>query len=103
MKTQIELKRLGIVLVLMQLVLFSCYEKKVTTQQAREYGKQLPFPIPPSKSEANQTLAESKLAPWPNEKHLSEDAPNVLIVLIDDCWFWDIRNIRGRSSYTNPK
>ena len=87
MKTQIELKRLGIVLVLMQLVLFSCNEKKVTTQQAREYGKQLPFPIPPSKSEANQTLAESKLAPWPNEKHLSEDAPNVLIVLIDDVGF----------------
>ena len=53
----------------------------------KQDGSILPFPRLDSKSETGQTLAESKLAPWPNNKHLAEDTPNVLIVLIDDVGF----------------
>ncbi|MGB5190689.1 arylsulfatase [Robiginitalea sp.] len=50
-------------------------------------GSVLPFPRIASESQTGQTLAESKLAPWPKNKHLADDAPNVLIVLIDDVGF----------------
>ena len=46
----------------------------------KQDGSVLPFPRIASKSETGQTLAESQLAPWPDNKHLADDAPNVLIV-----------------------
>lgn len=53
----------------------------------KQDGSILPFPRLVSESETGQTLAESKLSPWPKNKHLVDDAPNVLIVLIDDVGF----------------
>ncbi len=47
-------------------------------------GSVLPFPSPPNKSIAKQTLAESTLAKPATVKHLPDDAPNILIVLLDD-------------------
>ncbi|MFT5701266.1 MAG: arylsulfatase A-like enzyme [Desulforhopalus sp.] len=47
-------------------------------------GSVLPFPTPVNKSVANQTLAESTLVKATVEKHLPDDAPNILIVLLDD-------------------
>ena len=47
----------------------------------------LPFPTPPSKSVAGPTLQTSKLAPWPNASHLPRNAPNILIILLDDVGF----------------
>lgn len=47
-------------------------------------GSVLPFPVPPSKSVAGPTLQDSKLVPFPTINHLSKDAPNILIVLLDD-------------------
>jgi hypothetical protein len=44
----------------------------------------LPFPPKPSGSIANETMQDSVYAPLPPERHLPEDAPNILIVLIDD-------------------
>lgn len=58
-------------------------EKKSTSNN----GEKLPFSKEQSKSTASETLANSKLAPWPNESHLPADAPNILIVLIDDVGF----------------
>lgn len=47
-------------------------------------SRTLPFPPKPSGSYAGRTLAESTYSPLPPERHLNEDAPNVLVILIDD-------------------
>jgi arylsulfatase A-like enzyme len=44
----------------------------------------LPFPPTPSGSIAGRTMQESVYSPKPEPKHLPDDAPNILIVLIDD-------------------
>ena len=59
-------------------------ENEVDLKQDRSI---LPFPLVPSTSQTGRTLAESKLAPWPKTSHLPKDAPNILIVLIDDVGF----------------
>ncbi len=63
-------------------------------------GSVLPFPRIASESETGQTLAESKLAPWPENKHLADDAPNVLIVLIDDVGFGISETFGGEVAHT---
>ncbi len=50
-------------------------------------GSVLPFPTPANLSIANETLAESTLAKKAVVSHLPEDAPNVLIVMLDDVGF----------------
>lgn len=47
-------------------------------------GSSLPFPPKRSGSTAGVTMQESVYSPAPAKKRLPEDAPNVLIVLIDD-------------------
>jgi hypothetical protein len=44
----------------------------------------LPFPPKPSGSVAGRTMQESTYNPLPEVSHLPKDAPNILIVLIDD-------------------
>jgi len=44
----------------------------------------LPFPPAPSGSVAGRTMQESIYSPAPHLRHLPDDAPNILIVLIDD-------------------
>ena len=44
----------------------------------------LPFPPVPSASIAGRTMQESTYAQRVQAKHLPSDAPNILIVLIDD-------------------
>ena len=44
----------------------------------------LPFPDPPSDSVAKRTLQESEYRPNPPVSRLPENAPNILIVLMDD-------------------
>ena len=44
----------------------------------------LPFPPKPSGSSAGRTMKESIYSPLPPVSHLPKDAPNILIVLIDD-------------------
>jgi len=44
----------------------------------------LPFPPKPSGSVAGRTMQESIYSPLPAVSHLPKDAPNILIVLIDD-------------------
>ena len=44
----------------------------------------LPFPPKPSGSTAGRTMQKSIYSPLPPVNHLSKDAPNILIVLIDD-------------------
>ena len=50
-------------------------------------GSVLPFPTPPSASKAGQTLQESVHKRRVEPEHLPKDAPNVLIILIDDAGF----------------
>lgn len=52
-----------------------------TTARAQEI---LPFPPKPSGSIAGPTIQESVYSPLPAERHLPKDAPNIIIVLIDD-------------------
>lgn len=44
----------------------------------------LPFPPTPSSSRAGRTLAESSYNPQPEPRRLPEDAPNIVVILIDD-------------------
>lgn len=44
----------------------------------------LPFPPKPSGSTAGRTIQDSVYNPLPEQKHLPDGAPNILIVLIDD-------------------
>lgn len=44
----------------------------------------LPFPPEPSGSVAGRTMQDSTYSPLPKVSHLPKDAPNILIVLIDD-------------------
>lgn len=47
----------------------------------------LPFPLVPSASVTNETLAESKHIRRAQPAHLPKDSPNILIVLMDDVGF----------------
>jgi arylsulfatase A-like enzyme len=47
-------------------------------------GTILPFPPPPSGSAAGRTMQESVYSPQPATSRLPDDAPNILIILIDD-------------------
>lgn len=44
----------------------------------------LPFPPTPSGSTAGPTIAESTYSPLPSESHLPDDAPNIVIIMLDD-------------------
>ena len=50
-------------------------------------GSSLPFPPKPSASIAGPTLQKSKLVPFPADNHLPKDAPNILIIMMDDVGF----------------
>ncbi|HMR39238.1 MAG TPA: arylsulfatase [Ignavibacteria bacterium] len=52
-----------------------------------ETGKILPFPPVPSASKAGETLAESTMIRRPQPDYLPKDAPNILIILMDDVGF----------------
>lgn len=47
-------------------------------------GSSLPFPPTPSGSVAKRTIKESTYSPLQPEKHLPADAPNILILMLDD-------------------
>ena len=49
-----------------------------------EKQESLPFPPTPSGSIAGRTMQESVYKPQPKPRRLPADAPNILIVLIDD-------------------
>lgn len=57
-------------------------EKKLS--QNNMQGETLPFPKSPSGSIAGRTMQESVYSPRPEPHRLPADAPNILIVLIDD-------------------
>jgi len=67
------------------LLLFSCnIDKEKTKVNEGEYGEVLPFPTTPSGSIAERTMKESTYSPNSPTSRLPEDAPNIIIVLIDD-------------------
>lgn len=70
------------------LFLFSCQQNPSANDTVNSNdGSILPFELPPSASVANETLAESKMERRKETSQLPEDAPNILIVLIDDVGF----------------
>ncbi len=85
-----KLKKIKIVVIGFVILIAGCDQPKQSNNlgiNQNQDGSILPFPAEPSTSQTGQTLAESKLAPWPKTSHLPKDAPNVLIVLIDDVGF----------------
>jgi arylsulfatase A-like enzyme len=57
----------------------------LTFAAAQVYAQEiLPFPPKPSGSTAGRTMQESTYSPLPAVSHLPKNAPNILIVLIDD-------------------
>ncbi|UYO97645.1 sulfatase-like hydrolase/transferase [Microbacterium sp. M28] len=47
-------------------------------------SRTLPFPPKASGSFVGRTLADSDYAPLPPQRHLGDDAPNIVVILIDD-------------------
>ncbi len=60
------------------LVVMLSYTAKISAQEV------LPFPPKKSGSTAGRTIQESVYSPLKSTKHLPEDAPNIIIILIDD-------------------
>ncbi|NEP05374.1 MAG: sulfatase-like hydrolase/transferase, partial [Okeania sp. SIO4D6] len=50
-------------------------------------GTVLPFPPVPSASTANETLEESEMIRREEPNYLPDDAPNILVILLDDVGF----------------
>ncbi|QRG07703.1 arylsulfatase [Xanthobacter dioxanivorans] len=44
----------------------------------------LPFPLTPSGSKAGPTIAESTYSPLPVKSHLPANAPNIVVIMLDD-------------------
>ncbi len=59
----------------------------VSVVSAQDKGAVLPFPPTPSTSIARPRLQDSVLKPWADPQRLPADAPNILIVMIDDVGF----------------
>ena len=59
-------------------------EKTDPTRRPILSGESLPFPPTPSASTAGRTMQESIYKRRVEPRRLPEDAPNILIVLIDD-------------------
>lgn len=55
-----------------------------TTQAA---GENLPFPATPTASKAGRSLAESTHQRRKADQHLAPDAPNILVIMLDDAGF----------------
>ncbi len=64
-----------------------CSISIVSFAVAQDDGSVLPFPVSPSTSTAGQTLQQSVHKRRVEPSRLAKDAPNVLIVLIDDAGF----------------
>jgi len=65
---------------------FSCTEKQ-SGNSLDASGEILPFPLAPSASVTGETILDSKHQRRQEISHLPADAPNILIVLIDDVGF----------------
>ncbi len=63
-------------------------------------GAVLPFPPSPSASIAGESLAESKHVRRTEANHLPKDAPNIIIVLMDDVGFGSAFHFWRRDQYT---
>ncbi len=69
------------------LIAMPLYAAETTNAAEEDLGAVLPFPPPPSESVAKPRLQDSTMK-WPSEpQRLPKDAPNILIVLIDDVGF----------------
>ncbi|RFQ16142.1 arylsulfatase, partial [Pseudomonas sp. ATCC 13867] len=55
----------------------------------------LPFPPVPSASDAKPTLQESRHQKRPAASHLPEDAPNILVIMLDDAGFAQADTVGG--------
>jgi len=69
------------------LIAFLCSVSIALLAIAQDDGSVLPFPMSPSASTAGQTLQKSVHKRRVEPNRLAKDAPNVLIVLIDDAGF----------------
>ncbi|NEO91455.1 MAG: arylsulfatase [Moorea sp. SIO3G5] len=58
-------------------------------------GTTLPFPPVPSASTANETLQESEMIRREEPNYLPDDAPNILIILLDDVGFGEAKAFGG--------
>ena len=61
----------------------------------------LPFPLKPSGSVAGKTMQQSTYTPLSAVNHLPKDAPNILIVLIDDVGPGSDRHVRRRDPHAD--
>lgn len=80
-----------ILCVFVAFVLLGCSNKKNENSQSDTsgdfIGAVLPFPEPPSASVAGESLGDSKHMRREHPSHLPKDAPNIIIVLMDDVGF----------------
>ncbi len=76
-------------LLLPALLFFQCQQPSQPTGQTENTsnGSVLPFPEPPSASTYGESILESKHVRREHPSHLPKDAPNIVIVLMDDVGF----------------
>ena len=77
-------------LILCGFALFAC---PISAQES------LPFDPPPSGSKAERTIALSTYQPSPPKKHLPEDAPNIMVLMLDDAG-WGLSETFGGVIHT---
>lgn len=78
-------------IVLLLIGVAACHQnqtgERVATANADTSGAILPFPEPPSASTYGESILESKQVRRAHPSHLPADAPNIVIVLMDDVGF----------------
>src|SRR5882724_7111964 len=80
----------GLIAVLIILIGAGCNQPRsqnAETNTADTSGVVLPFPEPPSASTYGESILESKHVRRAYPRHLPADAPNIVIVLMDDVGF----------------
>ncbi|MEN9569030.1 MAG: hypothetical protein RL172_261 [Bacteroidota bacterium] len=73
----------------------ACNNKAPVAQSESIAGEVLPFPEPPSASTYGESIMDSKHQRRTYPSHLPKDAPNVLIVLMDDVGFGSASTFGG--------
>jgi arylsulfatase A-like enzyme len=79
----LRLVLVGCILICLQVISPGLIGRTVAGAQPSD-GSVLPFPPTPSGSKAARTMQDSTYKPLPKLQRLPKDAPNILIILIDD-------------------
>jgi len=85
-------------LIFIAILVFSCNPAEDKEQTSLTQGEVLPFPQPPMGGEVGPTMQESVHKWRETPSYLPEDAPNILIIMLDDAGFGQASTFGGEIS-----